>query len=76
VFYFEKPGGYRFDVIVATSAHGDYLKTVTDRHQPYVTLAVSSVHLSRVGDEILSSSLALLGGKSLIVFVDGQCSSL
>ena len=34
VFYIEKPGGLRLDVIVATSAHGSYLKTVADREQP------------------------------------------
>jgi len=34
VFYIEKPGGHRLDVIVATSAHGNHLKTVADREQP------------------------------------------
>ena len=34
VFYIEKTGGVRLDVIVATSAHGNYLKTVADREQP------------------------------------------
>ena len=34
VFYIEKTGGLRLDVIVATSAHGNYLKTVADREQP------------------------------------------
>jgi uncharacterized protein DUF3892 len=34
VFYIEKPGGHRLDVIVATSAYGNYLKTVADREQP------------------------------------------
>jgi len=34
VFYIEKPGGRRVDVIVATSPHGNYLKTVADREQP------------------------------------------
>jgi hypothetical protein len=33
-FYIEKPGGQRVDVIVATSAYGNYLKTVADREQP------------------------------------------
>jgi hypothetical protein len=30
VFYIEKPGGQRLDVIVATSAYGSYLKTEAD----------------------------------------------
>jgi uncharacterized protein DUF3892 len=34
IFYIEKLGGLRLDVIVATSAHGNYLKTVADREQP------------------------------------------
>jgi hypothetical protein len=34
VFYIEKPGGHRVDVIVATSVNGNYLKTVADREQP------------------------------------------
>ena len=34
VFYIEKPGGHRLDVIVATSAYGNYLKTIADREQP------------------------------------------
>ncbi|PYT60770.1 MAG: DUF3892 domain-containing protein [Acidobacteria bacterium] len=34
VFYIESPVGHRIDVIVATSAHGNYLKTVADREQP------------------------------------------
>jgi hypothetical protein len=34
VFYIEKTGGLQLDVIVATSAHGNYLKTVADREQP------------------------------------------
>jgi uncharacterized protein DUF3892 len=34
VFYIEKPGGLWLDVIVATSEHGNYLKTVADREQP------------------------------------------
>ena len=34
VFYIEKTGELRLDVIVATSAHGNYLKTVADREQP------------------------------------------
>jgi hypothetical protein len=33
-FYIEKPGGQRVDVIVATSAYGNYLKAVADRDQP------------------------------------------
>ena len=31
VFYIEKTGGPRLDVIIATSAYGNYLKTVADR---------------------------------------------
>jgi hypothetical protein len=35
VFYIEKPGGHRVDVIAATGAGGNkYLKTVADREQP------------------------------------------
>ncbi len=34
VFYIEKTGGLRLDVIVATSAHGNYLKTVADGERP------------------------------------------
>jgi hypothetical protein len=35
VFYIEKPGGQRLDVIVAIGAGGNkYLKTVADREQP------------------------------------------
>ena len=34
VFYIEKTGGLRLDVIVATSAHGNYLKTVADGEHP------------------------------------------
>jgi len=34
VLYIEKPGGHRFDLIVATNAFGSYLKTVADREQP------------------------------------------
>jgi hypothetical protein len=34
VFYIEKPGGQRLDVIVATSAYGNYLKTEADGEQP------------------------------------------
>jgi Protein of unknown function (DUF3892) len=34
VFYIESPVGHRIDVMVATSAHGNYLKTVADRDQP------------------------------------------
>ena len=33
-FYMEKPGGHRLDVIVATTAYGNYLKTVADREHP------------------------------------------
>jgi hypothetical protein len=33
-FYIEKTGGVRLDVIVATNAYGNYLKTVADREQP------------------------------------------
>jgi len=40
VFYIEKPGVLRLDVIVATSAHGNYLKTVTDREQPEMLLSL------------------------------------
>jgi hypothetical protein len=42
VFYIEKPGGLRLDVIVATSAHGNYLKTVADREQPDKLLSLPS----------------------------------
>jgi hypothetical protein len=35
VFYIEKPGGQRVDVIVAMDVHANkYLKTVADRDQP------------------------------------------
>jgi len=34
LFYIEKRGGHRLDVIVATSAYGNYLKTDADREQP------------------------------------------
>ena len=34
VFYMEKIGGLRLDVIVATNAYGNYLKTAADREQP------------------------------------------
>jgi hypothetical protein len=34
VFYIERPAGHRIDVIVATTAYGNYLKTVADREQP------------------------------------------
>jgi len=34
VFYMEKIGGLRLDVIVATNAYGNYLKTAVDREQP------------------------------------------
>jgi len=42
VFYIGKPGGLRLDVIVATSAHGNYLKTVGDREQPDNLLSLPS----------------------------------
>jgi len=42
VFYIEKPGGFRLDVIIATSAHGNYLKTVADREQPDKLLSLPS----------------------------------
>ncbi len=34
VFYIENTGGLRVDVIVATNAYGNYLKTVADGEQP------------------------------------------
>lgn len=35
VFYIERPGGHRVDVIVATNVCGNkYLKTAADREQP------------------------------------------
>ena len=40
VFYVEKLGGRRLDVIVATSAYGSYLKTEADREQPDKLLAL------------------------------------
>jgi len=43
VFYIEKPGGYRVDVIVATSSYGNYLKTVADREQPDKLLSLRPV---------------------------------
>ena len=39
-FYIEKPAGQRLDVIVATTAYGNYLKTVADREQPYKLLSL------------------------------------
>jgi hypothetical protein len=42
VFYIEKPGGLWFDVIVATSAHDNYLKTVADREQQDKLLSLPS----------------------------------
>ena len=42
VFYIERTGGLRLDVIVATSAHGNYLKTVADREQPDKLLSLPS----------------------------------
>jgi hypothetical protein len=41
-FYIEKPGDRRFDVIVAVSAHGNYLKTDADREQPDKLLSLPS----------------------------------
>ena len=41
-FYIEKSGGLRLDVIVATSAHGNYLKTVADREQSDKLLSLPS----------------------------------
>ena len=40
MFYIEKPGGHRLEVIVATSAYGNYLKTVADREQPEKLLSL------------------------------------
>jgi Protein of unknown function (DUF3892) len=40
VFYIEKPGGHRVDVIVATNAYGSYLKTVSDKEQPSKLLSL------------------------------------
>jgi hypothetical protein len=34
VLYIESSVGHRIDVMVATSAHGNYLKTAADREQP------------------------------------------
>ena len=35
LFYIERGGGHRVDLIIATGADGDkYLKAVTDREQP------------------------------------------
>jgi hypothetical protein len=42
VLYIEKPGDLRLEVIVATSAHGNYLKTVADREQPDNLLSLPS----------------------------------
>jgi Protein of unknown function (DUF3892) len=43
VFYIERPGGQRLDVVVATSAGGNkYLKTVADREQPDKLLSLPS----------------------------------
>ncbi len=42
VFYIERTGGLRLDLIVATSAHGNYLKTVADREQPDKLLSLPS----------------------------------
>jgi Protein of unknown function (DUF3892) len=40
VFYVEKAGGHRVDVVVASSADGNYLKTVADREQPNKLLSL------------------------------------
>src|SRR5258708_22879458 len=40
VFYIEKAGALRLDVIIATIAHGNYLKTVADRKQPAKLLSL------------------------------------
>jgi hypothetical protein len=40
VFYTEKPGGHRLDVIVAATAYGNYHKTVADREQPEKLLSL------------------------------------
>ena len=40
VLYIAKPGRHRLDVIVATSAYGNYLKTVADREQPEKLLSL------------------------------------
>jgi len=40
VFYIERPGGHRVDVIVAMSAYGSYLKTVSDKEQPSKLLSL------------------------------------
>ena len=40
VFYVEKPGGHRIDVIVGTNAYGQYLKTAADREQPEKLLSL------------------------------------
>ena len=45
VFYIEKPGGHRLDVIVATSAYGNYLKTDADREQPDKLLVSADLSL-------------------------------
>ena len=42
VFYIEKPGGLRLEAILATSAHGNYLKTVANREQPDKLLSLPS----------------------------------
>jgi len=34
VFYIESPLGHRIDVMVATSAYGNYLRPAADREQP------------------------------------------
>ena len=40
VFYVEKAGGHRVDVIVATSAYGNYLNTAADKEQPNTLLSL------------------------------------
>ena len=40
LFYIEGLGGHRFDVIVAASAYGNYLKTVADKEQPNKLLSL------------------------------------
>jgi len=57
VFYIEKTGGLRVDVIVATNAYGNDLKTVADGEQPGKLLslprgATTEAHL-RIIDSVL-----------------------
>ncbi len=42
MFYIEKRGGHRVDVIVATNAYGNYLKTDADREQPNKLLSLQT----------------------------------